>query len=227
MIQKRGDFINLNNFLINLPLFKNLSKSTIERIIISDKIKIESYDKNKIIIEKNQKNNNLIVVLRGELVVKKGQVVINRLVKGNIFGVSTLFLNNKNFSTTVITSKPSQLMFLPSALIFEIMKLDFNFTQSYIEFLSNRIQYLNSVIDRYTGSNSAKKLANFLLNERKVKGDILKINMTDSAKALNLSRASMYRALDELISKNLISKDGKLIKILDVKHLEEFSFLKE
>lgn len=227
MIQKRSDSINLKDFLPSLPLFHNLDLITIDKVVNSPYTKVLNYEKDETIIEKSETNSDLIVVLEGQLVVKNSDVVINRLKKGSIFGVSTLFLSNKNFSTTVITEKASTLIFLPSKLVFKIMKSDFEFTQRYIQFLSNRIQYLNSVIDRYTGSNSAKKLASFLLNERKLNGDILKLNMSETAKGLNFSRASIYRALDELISKSLVAKEGKLIKIQKVEHLEEFIILKE
>ncbi|MBQ2676640.1 MAG: Crp/Fnr family transcriptional regulator [Clostridia bacterium] len=192
-------------------------------ILKGDCVDIHEYKKDEVVLSRHNANDCLIIIKSGQLLVSKADVMIKKLSKGDIFGVSTLFCEKENFQTTVTATQNSVLYFLPQSLITQLMNNDFSLAENYIKFLSAKIQYLNTVIDRYTGSNAEEKLAVYLLNKStELSCDTFEISMSKAALSLNLGRASVYRALDNLIKSGIIEKSGKTVKISDPISLEKY-----
>ena len=74
----------------------------------------------------------------------------------------------------------------------------------------NRIWFLSSRISALTAGTAEQKLAVYLLEQ----GD-MEISMTDLSQRLNLGRASLYRAAEELEELGAIAREGKRVKVLE------------
>ena len=162
---------------------------------------------------------------------RNGTPVFFRLLKaGDIFGVSNLFAkeNSENFEkvpTSIYAKTKCRVVFFTVRDIEKIILQNKTITRNYIEFLTDRICFLNQKIDAFTAGTAEKKVIKFLLslecdpNER----INLPMSLLKTAEMLDISRATLYRILEQLCQNGLIRRDKKCICILNRKALEALS----
>ena len=81
----------------------------------------------------------------------------------------------------------------------------------------------NRKIHTLSRATAEQKLADFLLSEFGVEGEKATVRIkscVELAVRLNLSRASLYRALGTLEQSGMILRSGKLIELMDVPALQ-------
>ncbi len=144
------------------------------------------------------------------------------LSKGDIFGAITLFGNNPGFLTDITAAEKCEAVFFSPESIERILSEDGETARCYIGYLSDRIGFLNGKIDSYTGTTSAAKLACWLLKNTERDEEII-LSMTKLCGLLNISRASVYRAFDELENGKCVERNGKNIKVTDREKLKRYS----
>ena len=90
-----------------------------------------------------------------------------------------------------------------------------------IYFLGNRIAFLNDKISTFSSDNTEQKVAKFLVYEVQ-KNDSLTFafNCKKTSEALNIGRASLYRAIDSLTQRGILTLENKIINISDLDGLE-------
>lgn len=91
-----------------------------------------------------------------------------------------------------------------------------------LAFMTGRIAFLNRKIHTLSCGSAEGKLADFLLSEFQCEDDSLVVRVkscVELAGRLNISRASLYRALGALEERGAIARSGKHIVILDAEAL--------
>lgn len=175
---------------------------------------IKHFKKNENIFFKGSTEKCIGIILKGEAIVTKEYIVISQLKKNQLFGTVTLYNNDSEFVNNIIAKSDCDVVFISKNGIDYLISKSPKFAKKYIEYLSKRIYFLNHKIESYTMPTAEEKLYNYIACLSKEKTFNLNINMTDLAKQLNLSRASLYRAFDELIKQGRIDKKGKTINLL-------------
>ena len=162
------------------------------------------------------------VVLSGRLKAVKSapggpDVVLNTFQVGGIFGVAGLFSDSDRYVSEIAAVRLSRVLFLPQALLRELFRREPSLAENYIVFLSDRIRYLNSCIDHFTGGSAESRLAEFLLalGEDGARKLMLPCPMTQLAATLGIGRASLYRAFDALSRRGLVRRTGREVELLD------------
>ena len=92
-----------------------------------------------------------------------------------------------------------------------------------MSFFCGRIAFLNRKIHTLSRATAEQKLADYLLSEFNTDDGFPAVRVkscVELAVRLNLSRASLYRALGLLEQSGCISRSGKLIRLLDVAALQ-------
>lgn len=92
-----------------------------------------------------------------------------------------------------------------------------------MEFFCGRIAFLNRKIHTLSRGTAERKLADWLLGEFSTDGgkpEVTVRSCSEVAVRLNLSRASLYRAIGILEQSGCISRSGKRIELLDVAALQ-------
>ncbi len=156
------------------------------------------------------------LIVRGSVVVRSsGEVVINRLHAGEIFGVAALFDSEQDdYVTEIIADEESAVQFIPQELMSQLLAEFPSIAERYIRFLSGRVRFLNRKLSALTIGNTENRLYHYLLSHQDEQGTIqLPDTMTELAKALNMGRSSLYRSLDTLVREGILIKVGKTYRI--------------
>ena len=93
-------------------------------------------------------------------------------------------------------------------------------SKNVIAFLAKKIMFLNKKVSTYSGGSVEEKLCGFLYSEYEKQGEEFPLNCKRCSEALGVGRASVYRALDALVSEKIITFTDKKIKIISPKRLE-------
>lgn len=200
-------------------LFRGSPPSVLTRILAVSDCTAAEYEKNEVVYDKTNFYRSLGIVLEGRLRVTKENadkrpIVMSTLQRGAMFGAAALFNSEPEYATKVTAIERSRVLFLPQRLIKRMIEREPDIAENYIRYLSERILFLNRKIYFLTAGTAEQRLAGFLLDNLAV-GEFSEMPMTMHrlADALNMSRASLYRAFDELTASGAVSKQGKLVCI--------------
>ena len=200
-------------------LFRGSPPSMLTRILAVSDCTAAEYEKNEVVYDKTNFYRSLGIVLEGRLRVTKENadkrpIVMSTLQRGAMFGAAALFNSEPEYATKITAIEHSRVLFLPQRLIKRMIEREPDIAENYIRYLSERILFLNRKIYFLTAGTAEQRLAGFLLDNLAV-GEFSEMPMTmlRLADALNMSRASLYRAFDELTASGAVSKQGKLVCI--------------
>ena len=150
----------------------------------------------------------------------KGRQTLLRFISpGDAVGVAGLFADKAPDTRIYACGDGKSEMFFVGRKAFEelmTVETDGRFRTNLIKFLSDRVTFLNSRIDCVTGGSAERRLVMFLKNSStNDNGEVeIGMSMTALAHALDIGRASLYRAFDALEEDGAISRNGKYVIIL-------------
>ena len=225
-----NNVFNLEDFelVMRTELFRGTAEGTLQRVINVSGYELESYGKDAVVFSPTEFKRSLGIILEGALRVTKEnaegrEIVMSTLYRGNMFGAATMFNGEHEFQTKITAVEDSRIIFFPQRIILRLMEREPKIAENYIKYLSERIVFLNKKIYFLTSGTAEQRLSSFLLNNLStVDFSRLPMQMTDIASSLNISRASLYRALDCIMESGAVVKDGKLFRIADEGKLCEF-----
>ena len=89
---------------------------------------------------------------------------------------------------------------------------------NYVRFLSDRIRFLNSKIATFTADSAKSKLMRYLVSQAELQNNpegnvVLPVSCQKLAESLNIGRASLYRAFEQLENDGLIRRSGKAVAL--------------
>ncbi len=205
--------------VLKTELFRGSPPSVLTRILSVSDCTAADYEKNDVVYDKTNFSRSLGIVLDGRLRVTKENadkrpIVMSTLQRGALFGAAALFNSEPEYATKITAIERSRVLFLPQRLIKRMIEREPDIAENYIRYLSERILFLNRKIYFLTAGTAEQRLAGFLLDNLAV-GEYseMPMPMHRLADALNMSRASLYRAFDELTESGAVSKQGKLVCI--------------
>ena len=216
------------DMLKNLFLFEGLSNSVLSKIEKELDFTVRAYPAGSDIYSPDEFKHEIGFILDGECAVERikneGRMQLNTLKKFDSFGVLAAFLCEEEFPTAVRAKKASSIMFITREQLNFLIKSYPEISLKIINFMGERISFLNKKIATFSSDNVEQKLSNHLVNlSNQNSSRILQINLKKTAELINSGRASLYRALDALIQKGLIKFENKTIYILDLIGLERNS----
>ena len=217
------------SFLRETFLFKKLTDEQLHAITDTLNFEIFEFDTNEDIYTPTEFVKKIGFVLSGECSVEKikadnGAVPLNRLLKGDSFGIITVFSEAERFPTLVKAKKRSKIIFFDGEEIKRLCQKYHEISLSIIYFLSGKIEFLNKKIATFCADTVEEKFAFYLISESKRLGTTeFSPNLSKTAKVLNSGRASLYRAIEALEKLSLIKFENKKIYITDYEGLERIT----
>ncbi len=209
-------------------IFYAVPMSTIEKILASPDCELKSYSKSQLVYGKTEFARSLGVVLSGSLrVTKSGEgghtIIMSTLSPGSMFGAAALFTEQPEYAADIRAVSDAQIVFFTQRLVRRMMRYDAQISLNYIKYLSERIRFLNKKLYFLSSGTAEQRLASFLLdNLPEGEAAALPMPLSKLSLALNVSRASLYRAFDALCEDGVIVKDGKTVCINDAERLRKY-----
>lgn len=211
--------------LLSLPLFSGADKETVTRHIHGGGATIRAYRAGELIYVPEAKDKRLIVFLSGEAEVytadQSRSTLLRRVVRGGVVGVANLF-SDEGFVSRIIAAKKCETIEINAETVGRMIEEDKALLYNYLTFLSNKICYLNRKIVTLTAGSAERRLALYLCScaeEQECDSFTLPLPMSALAEALNLGRASLYRAEEHLTHDGFLKRDGKKVTISHKEHM--------
>ncbi|MBQ7383390.1 MAG: Crp/Fnr family transcriptional regulator [Clostridia bacterium] len=214
--------------LKNNVIFKNASEENIRKFITEDKLDVRHFSAGDDICSPEQKEIPVSIIIDGTATVSSADCGRNVLLKtvsaGAIFGIATLYSAEAPFPTIVKAKTTCSVLFINAAAVRALIENDRAATVGFMEFLSNRIVYLNKKINSFTAGCAERRLSLFLADNESDGIYSADVSISALADMLDIARASLYRAFDKLEAEGFIEKQDKIIIIKDKQAMLEKYF---
>jgi len=219
---------NYADFLCETFLFKNLEQDIANKLIGQISIEERKYLKGDTIYSPENFEEKVGFVLDGKCRISRhtstGPVPLNLLKRGDSFAITTIFSTRDMFPTIATAATNSAVIFITKNDILYLISQSVQIAVNIMNFLTERIEFLNDKIAAFSSGTVGEKLVNYILTLVKKHGtNEFEFNKKRSAEALNCGRASLYRAMDSLAMSGYVTFADKKIYILDLKGLERIS----
>lgn len=185
-----------------------------EKETVYEKLVVQSFAAGEVVYTKDKFANALGIVLSGECTVYNHQTELNHITQGRCFGAAAI-LAKEAYVTTIQTKKASRIAFLTSEELTELFRAFPEMAVRYIEFLSERILFLNHRIDSFTAPTSEEAVWEYLEKHQNDEGIVeIEGGYARLSRELSIGRATLYRVMNKLEEENKIVKNGSKIRVL-------------
>ena len=206
--------------LLKSFLFKD-SEESLERIINDEALEWVSFEKGETIYTYDSFKKSLGIILKGKVSVRKNRsenVLLNTLGAGEAFGGAVLFTEGESFIACLRAEEKSAMLFISEEKMKEYMELYPAVNMNYVRYLAESLVFLNKRLDIFAAGSAEDRVRKCLGNnavkdeEGRCMAEVR--SFSKMAEYLAIGRASLYRILEELESKGIIKRDGKIIYII-------------
>lgn len=144
---------------------------------------------------------------------KAGPVTMSRLSYGDVFGAVTVMNGELPPTSAIAVRQVTAVVFTPEAFE-ELLKNSFALTKNYCAYLISRIRFLTDRVECMAGGSASEKLLRYL--ETNAKNGVFHVSfgMDTLARAISMSRATLYRSLSDLEKYGKIARSGHEIRLL-------------
>ena len=207
---------NLLNILDQLPITQSASRDCITAACAVCMPQMRDFAKREIILFPGQPTSALYVLCSGQASAFSADdthtVMLRSFKPYEIFGISNLF-TDRPFATRVMARTPCTVLILDREFLSYLIDHDATVRYQYISFLANKTLYLNHKIACLTAGSAEKRLAFWLDAQACCDSVTLEIPMSALCTMLDMGRASLYRAFDQLERDGFIKRDGKTVTL--------------
>ena len=208
-------------------LFRGAPEMVLRKVLAATDCEVRDFEKGETVYSGKSFSRSLGVVLDGSLRVTKDNadghaMIMSTLVSGSLFGAAALFNDVEQYATNITALEASRIVFFSQRLVERMIRREPQIAENYIKYLSERILFLNKKMYLLTAGTAEQRLAGFLLDNLPIgHAAELPLPMNRLASALNISRASLYRAMDALCGCGAVVRTGKKICIKDAERLNK------
>ena len=208
-------------------LLRGAQETVLRKVLAATDCEVRDFEKGETVYSGKSFSRSLGVVLDGSLRVTKDNadghaMIMSTLVSGSLFGAAALFNDEEQYATNITALEASRIVFFSQRLVERMIRREPQIAENYIKYLSERILFLNKKMYLLTAGTAEQRLAGFLLDNLPIgHAAELPLPMNRLASALNISRASLYRAMDALCGCGAVVKTGKKICINDAERLNK------
>ena len=206
-------------------LFDGVDEGELCRILEKRPYKVENYERGECIFSPETSETKVGFLLSGSCDVKHKRqdgtfVLLNTLSPPESFGILSVLSENEIYPTFVFARKSSAVLFFDKEDILFMIDSSPSISKNVIAFLTKKILFLNKKISTYSGGTVEEKLSLFLLAEYKQSGSEFHLNCKRCSEELGIGRASVYRAIEALVSLGVIEFCDKKIIVKSPEGLE-------
>lgn len=205
-----------------------------EKRVISDNFQIKNFKKNEVIYSEGEEPKQLMFLIKGKVkVFKKGNGDRNQIIRfvrpGQYFGYRAYFAN-ENYVTSGAAIETTQIGFLPMSLVEEHIRRNNDLAIFFIRTLANNLGQSDTRTVNLTQKHIRGRLAESLMvlhDNYGYEPDSTTLNIylsrEDLANLSNMTTSNAIRTLTSFAAEQLITVDGRKIKILNEEELRRIS----
>jgi CRP-like cAMP-binding protein len=222
--------IKVEEFLRNLPLFRDLSAGEVDRIAAStSQVRVPA---GSILFRKGDSCAGFHVVVYGQVKLAFGasdgsEKVVEILGPGQSFGEAVMFLD-KPYAVFAETLTDSLLVHVGRAVILQELERSPDFARRMLGGLAHRLHRIVGDLEGYSLKSGTQRVIGYLL--RDVAGGqtgctaevTLPATKSVIASRLSITREHFSRILHELSDAGLIKVSGRSIRFLDLERLRKY-----
>ena len=206
------------------PLFKDVPVTHTDKYIDAKTASVKEFPPNTVAYSSQTENMQVAFIISGAARVYMGNSEESALTRtlnaGDMFGIANLYDEDEPFPSYIITATDVKILFIDGKSFRAFIENDSSAMKNYITLLSKKIVYLNRKLATLTAGSAEKKLASYILENSTDNVFCPASSLSELANILQMGRASLYRAIDDLANLRLIEKQGKKIIILDKQKLK-------
>lgn len=138
-------------------------------------------------------------------------IALNVLGKGTLFGVAAVFGEVERYVSTIRAKSPARVLLIERSLLERLFLERPDCALRYVAFLTDRVRFLNAKIESFTAPSAQASLEHWLVQASGGGSELTVASWSAVSRALDMSRTSLYRALDSLEADGKIARDGKKV----------------
>ncbi|GLC80109.1 Crp/Fnr family transcriptional regulator [Lacrimispora brassicae] len=217
MTQREKDL----EFLKTTELFRGMNVGNMEYAMHS--LKKGSLVSNRYLGEKS-----IGIVVTGEIAVSSvtqdgKELTMKRIYPKDCFGICTIF-THADMPNTLQCMCPTTVLYIKKSELLKVFKKDPELMLHIMTIFNKKILFLQKKIEMLNTTSAKARLADYLVCHANSNGVIfLRTGKTGLCSSLGISRASLYRELDNFRLSQAIEYTDQKIVIKDVSHLRQFS----
>jgi CRP-like cAMP-binding protein len=223
--------IRIQEFLKNVPLFRELTDAELDRIAAGTaQVRAPA---GTILFRRGEPSSGFHVIVYGQVKLAFGaadgaEKVVEILGPGSSFGEAVMFLE-KPYVVFAETLADSLLLTIGKAGVFAELERNPRFARKMLAGLALRLHGLVHDLEAYTLRSGTQRVIGYLLRDYSEEGEPrapVEVALATSkgvlASRLNITREHFSRILHDLSGAGLIEVHGRIIRILDPERLRAY-----
>jgi CRP-like cAMP-binding protein len=227
----RGPDIPVEQFLVNLPLFSDLTPEEIARMAAGTRRIYAA--KGETLFSRGERCEGFHVILYGQVKLfvtspQGSEKVIDIIGPGTSFGEAILFLDMP-YVVSAEALKDSLLLHVAKDVVLDGIERDSRFARRLLAGMSRKLHMLVRDVEANSLRTGLERVIGYLLREDSdTEGEsrtatvLLPANKGTVASRLNITPEYFSRILHELANAGLIESDGRQVKVPDVERLRTY-----
>ena len=227
----RGPDIPVEQFLVNLPLFSDLTPEEIKRIAGGTRRIYAT--KGEPLFHRGERCEGFHVVLYGQVKLfvtspQGTEKVIEIMGPGFSFGEAIFFMETP-YVVSAQALKDSLLLHVSKSLVFEEIERDPRFARRLLAGMSRKLHQLVRDVEAYSLRSGLERVIGYLLRDdaladgtARATSVTLPANKMIVASRLNLTPEYFSRILHELADAGLIVLEGRQVSVPDIERLRTY-----
>lgn len=183
------------------------------------------YSKNEVMIAPGELTNKLCVLCQGEASAYSAYnthaVMLRNFAPYEIFGISNMF-TDLPFASKVVAKSPCRVLILDQLFLSYLIDHDATVRYQYIAFLAQKTLFLNQKITCLTAGSAEQRLVYWLDAHAVDDTVVIDVPMKTLCMMLDMGRASLYRAFDQLEADGFIKRDSKTVLLINREQMLSF-----
>jgi CRP-like cAMP-binding protein len=178
---------------------------------------VEHFEKDQVIFDRTDTVRALGIILYGECVVTKEsetcRMPMSVLRQTDLFGAASLFQDADAYVARVTASESTWVMLICEDALRDMMQKDFRVTENYLRYLTARIRFLSGRLDGFLPQSVEGRVLNFIKTNAENGLYESEWSVGSLAETLRVSRTTLYRAMDKLVSEGKIERHGRAFRL--------------
>lgn len=198
-------------------LFAGISQEDIRALLAAEGVRVEHFEKDQVIFDRTDNERALGVILFGACMVTKesenGSMPMSVLRQADLFGAASLFHDEEAYVARVAAAESTWVLLISESALRSMMQSDFRVTENYLRYLTARIRFLSGRLDGFLPQSVEERVYHHIKTRAEDGLYESEWSVTHLADALCISRTTLYRAMDKLVSEGKIERHGRAFRL--------------